>query len=70
MNEHVQKESADRLELANKISTVRTEFDRLLRHIDQWHKFEKVKETEEKVNQFAFKYNLLLIINYSYLKFS
>ena len=50
MNEHVQKESADRLELANKISSVRTEFNNLLRHIDQWHKLENIVETEDKVS--------------------
>ena len=50
MNEHVQKESADRLELANKISSVRAEFNNLLRHIDQWHKLENIVETEDKVS--------------------
>ena len=65
MNEHVQKESADRLELANKISSVRAEFNNLLRHIDQWHKLEKTVETEYKVSDLILK----TVKNYSYLKF-
>ena len=65
MNEHVQKESADRLELANKISSVRAEFNNLLRHIDQWHKLEKTVETEYKVSDLILK----TVRDYSYLRF-
>ena len=49
MNSHIKEESTDRLELSNKILKVKTEFNHLLRHIEQWHKLDEVKETEQNV---------------------